>query len=77
MANQEIHIKDFYDIDEGFSWMEKVSEDYHLDIWFREVEVRLLSSGTTQIMLTFKKLEPDFVEILMDDDTDLSDPRLD
>lgn len=72
MANQEIHIKDFYDIDDGFKWMEDVSTTYPLDIWYREVEVRLIHNGATQIMLTFKKQEPNFIEALMDDDSDIT-----
>ena len=74
MANNEIHIKDFYDIDEGLAWSEKLNSSYDPVIWESEIEIRLLSSGTYQIMLTFRKKEPDLLEILTDDPDDLLDP---
>ena len=74
MANNEIHIKDFWDIDESFKWIDEVSADYDEELWSRYVEVRLLSSGATQIMVSFKLAQPDlFDEDTLDSDVDFND----
>ncbi len=74
MANQEIHIKDFYDTEEGYRWLDAISKEYSKLDWERDLEVRLISNGTVQIWVAFRKRQPElFDEDCLEDNNSSTD----
>lgn len=72
MANSEHHIKDFYDAEEAYQWLADISAEYDPDNWTREPQIRLISNGTIQVMVSFFRIQrelfedEDFVDDYMD-----------
>lgn len=60
MANKEIHMKDFFDVARAYEWIDEVTDTYDLKEWHLHPEVRFLSNNTVQVLLTFRKNQPEF-----------------